>query len=209
MWPPDTLPKPRAWQEAALRALFPAPDAVPDAFTRAALDRAAAFLEATPYFVCRRLPLSGLSAVPAFLQSPPYAPLQAHVDRAEFFAATLGPEVDRKLKALSITHIAEAVVWNAAANAYLEACVEAQCQAGQVLFCPGYSGTPHTDILPILEILDAARYLGIHPTPSALMVPEKSVCGLLVYDYAFTCKGCLLAARCPHLKAHTRCYRNP
>ena len=157
-------------------------------------------------FRCCEISLSDLGHTPDFVLKPAYATIAGFVAEASLFAATLGIRVDRKIKSLGTVDMSAAVAANAAANAILDARVEAALTDGQVLFCPGYSGTDMSDVRHVLQLLDAQRRLGIFTSDSGMMIPEKSVAGLLLKGYRFSCRGCLIASKCEHLRCGLTCY---
>ena len=115
--------------------------------------------------------------------------IAAHLaDAAEvvLFAATLGADVDRELRRLSMTDPLEQVIFDAAATALIERAAdaaEARARAYAAAqgaftswrFSPGYGDLPLSVQPAFLAALDATRQLGITLTPSCLMVPTKSV----------------------------------
>ena len=102
------------------------------------------------------------------------------------FAATLGADIDRELRRLSLTDPLGQVIFDAAATALIERAADAANAHARAYaaaqgaftswrFSPGYGDLP-LDVQPtFLAALDATRQLGITLTPSCLMVPTKSV----------------------------------
>ena len=106
------------------------------------------------------------------------------------FAATVGADVDRELRRLSLTDPLGQVIFDAAATAVAERAADAAnahiraYAAEQGLytswrFSPGYGDLPLSVQPAFLAALDATRQLGITLTPSDLMVPTKSVTALV------------------------------
>lgn len=102
------------------------------------------------------------------------------------FAATLGADVDRELRRLSLTDTLEQVIFDAAATALVERAADATDARVRAYaaeqgcytswrFSPGYGDLPLSVQSDFLAALDATRQLGITLTPSDLMVPTKSV----------------------------------
>lgn len=102
------------------------------------------------------------------------------------FAATLGMDVDRELRRLSLTDALEQVVFDSAATALVERAADAanahiRAYAAGIgaftswRFSPGYGDLPLSIQGDFLRTIDATRQLGITLTPSNLMVPTKSV----------------------------------
>ena len=128
-------------------------------------------------------------------------------------AATLGVEVDRELRRLSLTDPLGQVVFDAAATACIERLVD-EVEAGirtdaaeRGLYCswrfsPGYGDLPLSVQPSLLAALNATRRLGITLTPSNLMVPTKSVTAVVGLHatpqpgLASSCSVCMLAEFC-------------
>ena len=119
--------------------------------------------------------------------------IEAHLaDATEvvLMAVTIGHDVDRELRRLSLVDPLGQVVFDAAATACVERLAdktEARIRdeaESRGLFCdwrfsPGYGDLP-LDMQPdLLARLNAARRLGITLTPSNLMVPTKSVTAIV------------------------------
>lgn len=106
------------------------------------------------------------------------------------FAATLGADIDRELRRLSLTDALGQVLFDSAATALVERAADAAnahiraYAAGQGAFTswrfsPGYGDLPLSVQPDFLRTLDATRQLGITLTPSNLMVPTKSVTAIV------------------------------
>lgn len=129
------------------------------------------------------------------------------------FAATLGADIDRELRRLSLTDALEQVIFDAAATALVERAADAAnariraYAADAGMFCswrfsPGYGNLPLSVQWDFLAALDATRQLGITLTPSDLMVPTKSVTAVVGIHPApqpgleSSCSICSLAEFC-------------
>lgn len=104
---------------------------------------------------------------------------------AFIFAVTIGYGVDRLLKRLSVTSMAEHFITDALASAYAEsACDMADAEIKGDLICrprfsPGYGDLP-LEIQPkILETVDAGRRLNITLGKTLLMSPSKSITAIM------------------------------
>lgn len=106
-------------------------------------------------------------------------------NQAVVIAATLGPEVDRMLKRLSVSDMAKAVVFQAACAAYLEEYLD-ECQEElkrdlseecyfRPRFSPGYGDLALEVQEEILQMLDTAKTIGLSRTEGNMLVPTKSV----------------------------------
>lgn len=107
-----------------------------------------------------------------------------------FFAVTLGPEVDRRLKRYQVMEVSRAAVLQACSAAYLEeVCdqyqeqLEVQYQKeGKYLrprFSPGYGDFAIQYQEEVLKMLDAAKKIGLTRTESYMLTPSKSVTALI------------------------------
>ncbi len=170
------------------------------------IDKALEHIADVANFRYRSLPYNSLARTPIFLTKKEYNSIGNKLLESFFFAATLGHGVDRAIKKFSSISLSLAVIMNTVANILLEIEVEGVTNSNQSLFCPGYSGTELIDNKQILNILEAKKHLGIHTTNSGMMIPEKSMAGLLLKDYTFTCKGCQMIKNCDFLKNKTTCY---
>lgn len=129
------------------------------------------------------------------------------------FAATLGADVDRELRLLSLTDPLEQVVFDSVATALVERAADAaeararsyaasQNHFTSWRFSPGYGDLPLDVQGSFLAVLDATRQLGITLTPSNLMVPTKSVTAIVgIHDHPqpgleSSCSICSLADFC-------------
>ena len=138
-------------------------------------------------------------------------------------AVTLGADVDRELRRLSLTDPASQVIFDAAATAAIEAATDAADALARTYaderglfastrFSPGYGDLPLDCQPDFLAALDATRQLGITLTPSQLMVPTKSVTALVGIHPtpqappAPSCAICSLAPHCT-LRAQGRTCR--
>lgn len=107
-----------------------------------------------------------------------------------FFAVTLGTEVDRRLKRYQIMEVSKAAVLQACAAAYLEeACdfyqeqLEEQYRRKEKFlrprYSPGYGDFKIQYQEDILQMLDAAKKIGLTRTDSYMLTPSKSVTAVI------------------------------
>ena len=137
----------------------------------------------------------------------------ADASEVVLFAVTLGIEVDRELRRLSLIDPLEQVVFDSAATALAERAADvadararayaaAQGSYASWRFSPGYGDLPLSCQRDFLAALDAGRQLGITLTPSDLMVPTKSVTAIVGVHptpqpgLASSCAICSLAEFC-------------
>ncbi|WP_122642916.1 vitamin B12 dependent-methionine synthase activation domain-containing protein [Luxibacter massiliensis] len=106
------------------------------------------------------------------------------------FGATLGTEVDRLLKRVSLTDMARAVVLQACGAAMLEEyCDECQLAIENELakeglslrprFSPGYGDFSISCQAQIMQMLDCAKRIGLTMTDGYMMTPVKSVTAVM------------------------------
>lgn len=154
-----------------------------------------------------------LTAPLPFLCREPYAAFLAGCDGYALVAMTLGVEIERRIRALFVTDPSRAVVLDACASALIEAEGDAWeerfGQARTYRFCPGYGGSDVGDVREIFEVL-APEKIGMQLLPSGLMVPQKSMAGVIGLGKrrARTCGACMLRETCKFLKEGTRCFRS-
>lgn len=147
--------------------------------------------------------------VPAFVETDSYAPIRNYLPTSTFFAGTLGLDIDKLIKSATKTDLSQAVILNAAANVTLEEFVNqfiTSYQSNGSLFCPGYAGTDIMDNEQILNCLNAKKLIGIYTAESGIMIPEKSMCGIILTNYKFSCTGCFILQKCKYRKQGTTCY---
>lgn len=110
--------------------------------------------------------------------------------KAAVLGATLGIEIDRYMKKLSITNMAKAVVVQSCAAAlleeYLDSCqLEIEQEAARKglylrpRFSPGYGDFPIEHQEEILRMLDTAKKIGLTMTGSSMLTPMKSVTAVI------------------------------
>lgn len=109
-------------------------------------------------------------------------------DQAVLLACTLGTKFDAMVRSAQVRDMARAVILDACGSALVEqGCNEAERDIaarfpGLYLtdrFSPGYGDLPLSLQPAICELLDTARRVGIHVTPSFLMNPSKSVTAII------------------------------
>jgi hypothetical protein len=105
-------------------------------------------------------------------------------------AATLGVEADNKIKLLQRVNMADAVIYDACANEYIEKVCDA-CQAEIVSkaleygcgvnyrFSPGYGDFKIENQRVLIGLLNAEKRLGLHLSENNLLIPQKSVTAII------------------------------
>ena len=77
-------------------------------------------------------------------------------------------------------------------------------------FSPGYGDVPLSLQKQLLKVLDAGKRIGLTLTPSMLMVPQKSISGIVgIGKEAIkrTCSGCQMMDHCEYRSNQTVCYQ--
>ncbi|MDR2681946.1 MAG: hypothetical protein LBB29_02780 [Holosporaceae bacterium] len=104
--------------------------------------------------------------------------------------ATLGGSVDRLLSRIQIRNISYALVLDSCATAAIEAiCDDLQNNLTAIYaaqnryltnrYSPGYGDLPLSAQIPLLQMLDTERKIGLSLTPSFLLTPSKSVTAII------------------------------
>ena len=109
----------------------------------------------------------------------------------------------------------EAAVMDAAASAYLEEyCDRYEETLGfdnrTYRACPGYGDFPLEFNKRIAILLDIPRKIGVTITPNNLLIPQKSMLGLIGIGSdkrKKSCGNCVMKEDCPFRKRGQRCYR--
>lgn len=151
--------------------------------------------------------------MPFMLANPAYMEHLSGADGYLLCATTLGAQVDRHLKRLQLTDMTNALVFDAAASAYLEQRAdeferELPYEHMGFRFCPGYGGTSLEDSREIALRLRAER-IGITFLDSGLMVPLKSMVGIVKIggsENRKSCADCVARQGCTFRAHGTKCY---
>ncbi|MEE1115760.1 MAG: hypothetical protein UH851_02750 [Clostridia bacterium] len=148
-----------------------------------------------------------------FLHAEPYASFLTGSDGYFLLACTLGIEVDRVIRCLSLTDMTKMIIFDASANAFLEYMAEThKKQLGEKLsyiFCPGYAGSSVDDLKFIFRELDLKR-IGMELNESNLIIPQKSMVGIVGKGISpqMRCDGCIKEKNCFFRKEGRLCYRS-
>ncbi|MBP1743174.1 MAG: methionine synthase [Firmicutes bacterium] len=105
-------------------------------------------------------------------------------------AATLGSEVDKKIRYYEKADLTKALVLDACATALIEAVCDRICEdiekedlaEGEHLtsrFSPGYGDLPIGIQKRFLEVLDAGRRIGLTASSTNILLPRKSVTAVM------------------------------
>lgn len=128
--------------------------------------------------------------------------------------ATLGITLERKIKYYGKINMTKAAVMDAVSSAFLEEyCDEYEEGLGYpnrtFRLCPGYGDIPLSLNREIARVLEIGKRLGITLTPDNLMIPQKSMLGLIgigAPKRKKQCGQCVMRVDCPFRKRGQRCY---
>ncbi|MDD8048397.1 MAG: vitamin B12 dependent methionine synthase [Thomasclavelia sp.] len=127
---------------------------------------------------------------------------------------TLGIDVDRYLKKLSISNMTYMIVFDAIASSYLELKAdeyEDSLNLGKrtFRFCPGYGKVPIELNQDLVKLLDTSKHIGLTIQDSNIFLPQKSMIGLIgLGDNSVkkSCTNCQNYHDCRFRKAGKTCY---
>ncbi len=131
------------------------------------------------------------------------------------FAVTLGAAADELIRAAQVDDMAAAVTLDACASRYLEALCDDWCarlretfsSEGELLttfLSPGCGDLPMELQSGVLTLLDAGRQAGITATSSQMLLPQKSLTGVIGLHHGGgegltrSCAHCSFAPRCAY-----------
>ncbi len=126
---------------------------------------------------------------------------------------TLGIEIDKRIKYYQMTDLTKSIVFDAVSSAYIEELADNfEKNLNMELsyrFCPGYSNTDIKDNKEICTIIKADKFMGITFLESGLMVPQKSMMGIVAIGNIKkkNCKNCFLMKNCKYLRSGVTCYQ--
>ena len=128
---------------------------------------------------------------------------------------TLGIAMERKIKFYAKIDMTKSTVMDAAASAYLEEyCDRYEETLGfddrTYRACPGYGDFPLEFNRRIAALLDISKKIGVTITQNNLLIPQKSMLGLIGIGNdkrKKSCGNCVMIESCPFRKRGQRCYR--
>ncbi len=201
----------------------------PDPATEAALSRAEDTVRtvARPRYIYRifalgRQPLSLLPTGPV-LSGEDIARHLSGCHSCAVLILTLGPGVERAIRAAGAADAAMGLMTDAAASALTEACADAAetilrrevAEQGLYLtgrFSPGYGDLPLSLQPELLRITGSARAIGLTVSPSHILLPRKSITALLglahhpVTGHLAGCEGCAIKESCQKRQRGEPCH---
>lgn len=139
--------------------------------------------------------------------------------RAAVLTATLGFAFEKMLSAAQKRDMAEAVILDACASAYIETVAdeaeeEIKKRAGGYLtdrFSPGYGDLPLSLQPELIRLADAEKRLGVHVLDSMLLTPVKTITALIGLAESPRpamvrgCAYCSMQKTCPYKKGTGHC----
>lgn len=139
-------------------------------------------------------------------------------DKSAVMAATLGFEVEKRIKYYSMTNLSKALTFDACAAA----CIESLCDLAQAeikdlaakedcnitfRYSPGYGDVPISHQGEILSALNAQKLIGLSALESSILVPRKSVTAFIGFDKSNnkeikekSCLNCSMFGNCTFSK---------
>lgn len=143
--------------------------------------------------------------------------LLIHSSDVMLIGGTLGLSIDRKLRYYSKTDATRMIIMDAVASALIEEVCDVLQSKLPVehftfRFSPGYGDVPLSMQKDLLRVLEAGKRIGVSLTSSLLMVPQKSITGIVgigenELHRKRSCDGCQLVDQCEYRKKGTLCYK--
>ena len=125
-------------------------------------------------------------------------------EKSAVIAATLGFEVEKRIRYYSLTNLSKALVFDACATSCIEALFDvAQAEIKEIAlkegfntthrYSPGYGDVPISHQSEILSALNAQKLIGLSVLDSFILVPRKSVTAFIgfIKDYKINKKSCI------------------
>lgn len=127
--------------------------------------------------------------------------------KSAVMAATLGFEVEKRIRYYSMSNLSKAVIFDACAASCIEhLCDLAEAEIKELAaaegcgitfrYSPGYGDVPISHQGEILNVLNAQKLIGLSVTDSFILVPRKSVTAFIGFssgneDHTINKKSCL------------------
>lgn len=136
-------------------------------------------------------------------------------DRIVIIACTLGLQLDQQLRYYSKINLTKMTVMDALASSYIEIkCDEYEAKQNfgkrTFRFCPGYGNVPLELNKNLANALNCSKHIGLTVQESNLLLPQKSMIGLIgLGDEKLTkhCFSCVNKENCMYRKRGQRCYK--
>jgi hypothetical protein len=151
---------------------------------------------AAPKYICRTLRITSrdwsISLEDGLFELPGKA-ISRHLNGSGeciLMAATLGSEIDKKIRYYEKIDLAKALILDACATAFIEAVCDRVCKdieknelpVGKHLtfrFSPGYGDLPIDIQKGFLEVLNAGKRIGLTASSTNILLPRKSVTAVI------------------------------
>jgi hypothetical protein len=116
-------------------------------------------------------------------------------EKSAVMAATVGFQVEKRIKYYSMTNLSKGVVFDACADAFIEAlCDLAEDEIKELAaeegcgitfrYSPGYGDVPVSHQGEILSALNAQKLIGLTSSDSSILIPRKSVTAFIGFSKA-------------------------
>lgn len=117
-------------------------------------------------------------------------------EKSAVMAATIGFQVEKRIKYYSMTNLSKGVVFDACADA----CIEALCDLAEdeirklaaeegcgttFRYSPGYGDVPVSHQGGILSALNAQKLIGLTSSDSSILIPRKSVTAFIGFSKTY------------------------
>lgn len=151
--------------------------------------------------------------------------IKKHLNKSEscvLMAATLGHDVDTKIRYYEKTSMTKALILDACATAAIEEICDRLCEdIGDIIaqdnkkltsrYSPGYGDFPLNIQSDFLEVLGAKKSIGLTASSESILIPRKSVTAIAgIIDIEskaeeISCLNCNKYAACNFSKGDARC----
>lgn len=146
------------------------------------------------------------------IKSSDLGKLFKNCEKAAVIAATIGFQVEKRIRYYSMTNLSKSIVFDACAAAYIEALcdyieVEIKGLAAKegssitYRYSPGYGDVPLSHQSEILAILNSEKLIGLSSLESSILVPRKSVTAFIGFNksnetFKKSCLDCTFYDNC-------------
>lgn len=157
------------------------------------------------------------------IKSDDLGKLFMHCNKSAIMAATIGFEVEKRIKYYSVSNLSKAVVFDACAASYIEAlCDMAEAEIRAIAlsegcnityrYSPGYGDVPISHQSEILSALNAQKLIGLTASGSSILIPRKSVTAFIGFDksnkiHEKSCLNCSLFGNCSFQERRETCVK--
>lgn len=143
-------------------------------------------------------------------------------NKCAIMAATMGVDVDNKIRYYEKSHLAKSIIFDACATAAIESlCDQVEKEIGELAgkeklgvtwrFSPGYGDLPIEIQGEVLNVLDAYRKIGLGATENYILIPRKSVTAIIGFKEGndtkefHKCKKCNMDKNCNYKRGGKGC----